>query len=62
MKFGTNKLYIESYTKCRNCGALIYEAKMADAIKRGGEIFCEAWCADWAQARAERKADAGTAA
>ncbi|MFB2553859.1 hypothetical protein [Ensifer soli] len=60
MKFGTNRLYIESYTKCRNCGALIYEAKMAETVRRDGKTFCGRWCADWAEARAARKAGAAS--
>ncbi len=30
MRFAKNRLYIESYTKCPNCGILIYEELKAE--------------------------------
>ena len=58
MKFSQNGLYIESYTKCSNCGVLIYENSAADAekkVRKDGRLYCSQWCVDWAAARDERR-------
>lgn len=55
MKFGTGKLYIESYNKCSNCGMLVYEAAMPGAIHKGKELFCSAWCEEWDVQRGLRR-------
>ena len=61
MKFAQNRLYIEEYIKCANCGVLIYETrgnKKAESITQGGKIYCSQWCLDWEKAREARKAPA----
>ncbi len=58
MKFSQNGLYIESYTKCANCGVLIYENSPVDAatkVAADGDTFCSAWCRDWKRQRDERR-------
>ena len=58
MKFSQNGLYIESYTKCANCGVLIYESSAVDASKKvvaDGDTFCSAWCLDWKKQRDARR-------
>jgi len=54
MKFSHNGLYIERYTKCANCGILIYEASSKDQLQHEGEIYCSQWCVDWKINRDER--------
>lgn len=54
MKFASGKLYIEQYLKCCNCGVLIYEDKMASAVKKDQDLYCSEWCVDWSVARASR--------
>ncbi|MCG6115836.1 MAG: hypothetical protein MEQ84_11620 [Mesorhizobium sp.] len=64
MKFSQNGLYIESYTKCANCGVLIYEASEVDAankVQDAGKIYCSQWCVDWKTERDERKARSAAA-
>ncbi|EWY37764.1 hypothetical protein N825_09290 [Skermanella stibiiresistens SB22] len=58
MKFAPNKLYVESYIKCHNCGVLIYEAKRPEAVMKGEEIYCSQWCVDWEEDRTKRHAAA----
>ena len=58
MKFSQNGLYIESYSKCANCGVLIYEASEVDAKKKvthEDKLYCSQWCVDWKLARDARK-------
>lgn len=58
MKFSQNGLYIESYSKCANCGVLIYEDSQADQAKKvehEGKGYCSQWCVDWKVARDERR-------
>lgn len=55
MKFGTGKLYIESYNKCSNCGVLIYEASMHSAIQKTSGLFCSEWCESWSDERVVRR-------
>jgi hypothetical protein len=58
MKFAPNKLYVESYVKCRNCGVLIYDAGRADAVTKDDAIYCSPWCVDWEADRDRRRAAA----
>jgi hypothetical protein len=54
MRFSPNRLYIEEYVKCANCGVLIYEeqgAKKLQTITKDGKVYCSHWCLDWEQAR-----------
>lgn len=48
MKFAESGYYIESYSKCDNCGVLLYD----DGIKPADEalselVFCTQWCVAW---------------
>lgn len=59
MKFSQTGLYIESYSKCVNCGVLIYEGDAKDAasmVREEGKIYCSQECVDWKDAREKRKA------
>lgn len=59
MKFSLNGLYIESYTKCANCGVLIYENSEEDSRKKtvhDGSTYCSQECVDWKVARDIRRA------
>lgn len=62
MKFSKNKLYIEAYIKCENCGVLIFEDSKQDALQQrsvNGKTYCSPWCVDWETEReARRVADA----
>jgi hypothetical protein len=58
MKFAPNRLYIEEYVKCANCGVLIYEehgAEKPQTITKDGKVYCSQWCFDWEQARKSEK-------
>jgi hypothetical protein len=61
MKFAPNRLYIEAYNKCPNCGLLLYEKPaggVADAVLSQGKLYCSQWCVDWeADRRARRQAE-----
>ena len=60
MKFAANGFYIERYTKCANCGVLIYDDDAADQAARveaEGLPYCSQWCVDWRRAREARKAE-----
>ncbi len=59
MKISQTGLYIESYSKCANCGVLIYENSAEDAKKmrrHENRIFCSEECVDWMTAREARRA------
>ena len=62
MKFAKNRMYVESYIKCRNCGILIFdgsEADKKDSVTVNGVRYCSTWCVSWEAAREERlKAEA----
>lgn len=62
MKFAQNRLYIESYNKCPNCGLLLYEQPgggVSGAVTSAGKLYCSQWCVDWeAERRQRRKAEA----
>lgn len=59
MKFAPNRLYIESYNKCPNCGLLLYE-KPANAevttVVANGQTYCSEWCVTWQRERTQRLA------
>jgi len=66
MKFAPNRMYVEAYHKCANCGLLLYE-KPAQAgptmLVRNGAIYCSEWCISWEAERTERlRAEAVSAA
>ena len=48
MRFAQNRLYVEAYIKCANCGVLIYENAPVDDP---AAIYCSDWCRDWAARR-----------
>ena len=57
MKFAKNRLYIESYTKCPNCGILIFEnseQNMKQTVVTDGKRYCSSWCVAWEKDRAAR--------
>lgn len=51
MRFSENGYYIERYTKCDNCGVLIYGEGITATVADADGLFCSAWCVDWATAR-----------
>jgi hypothetical protein len=55
MKFAHNRLYIESYDKCPNCGLLLYE-QLAGTVQKAGIRYCSQWCIDWEADRNQRRA------
>tara|TARA_B100000700_G_C14840765_1_gene759129 strand:+ start:406 stop:591 length:186 start_codon:yes stop_codon:yes gene_type:complete len=56
MKFSGNGLYIEEYTKCDNCGYLIYEADLDKVVKSESEqLFCSEWCQNWFLSKKSKK-------
>ena len=60
MRFAKNRLYIESYTKCPNCGILIYEdsAQSMEGTKLiDGKLYCSSWCVDWQRNRTARQTE-----
>ena len=59
MKFAKNRLYIEKYIKCPNCGVLIFESSSASADQTmtvDGRLYCSAWCVEWEAERKVRRA------
>lgn len=61
MKFSQNGLYIESYTKCTNCGVLIYDK--IDKVEPGPDNapYCSSWCIDWKKERDARRSKSAKA-
>jgi hypothetical protein len=58
MRFAKNRLYIESYTKCPNCGILIFEdskRNMQETKLIEGKLYCSDWCVTWERDRASRR-------
>jgi hypothetical protein len=55
MKFAQNRLYIESYDKCPNCGLLLYESHTGTVLKAGAR-YCSQWCVEWEADRNRRRA------
>jgi hypothetical protein len=50
MKFAQNRMYIESYNKCPNCGVLIYEKPANSGVSTvisAGKTYCSSWCVKW---------------
>ncbi len=47
MKFSANRLYVERYVKCHNCGILIYETDSEQVKSEAGSLYCTSWCRDW---------------
>ena len=66
MKFAPNRMYIETYHKCANCGLLLYErpAQAEPAmLVRNRRIYCSEWCITWEADREQRlRAEASPAA
>jgi N-methylhydantoinase B len=58
MKFSENGLYVERYTKCATCGALIYRKEKQELLTCDGVIYCSQWCIDWKKAREARRSKA----
>jgi hypothetical protein len=59
MKFAPNRMYIEKYNKCPNCGLLLYEKPESGApetVVHDGKTYCSAWCVDWEDDRKKRRA------
>ena len=59
MKFAQNRMYIESYNKCPNCGLLLYEKpanSSSDVIVVSGRTYCSSWCVEWEADRNKREA------
>lgn len=58
MKFAHNRLYIESYNKCPNCGLLLYEKPaggLSGTVLFNGKLYCSQWCVDWQVERTGRR-------
>ncbi len=57
MKFAPNRLYIESYDKCPNCGVLLYERTVSGGgtVVSEGKIYCSDWCLEWQRDRIKRR-------
>lgn len=58
MKFSQNRLYIESYCKCANCGQLIYVDSKSDqekTVKYDKQTYCSQRCVDWKIDRDQRR-------
>jgi len=59
MKFSQNGLYIESYSKCPNCGDLMYENAPEDRakqVKYDSKTYCSQRCVNWTIDREARRA------
>lgn len=59
MKFAANRLYIERYSKCPNCGVLLYETSINPAtgsVTVDGKTYCSDWCVRWEADRTRRLA------
>ncbi len=57
MKFAKNRMYVESYIKCHNCGILIFEGSLTDkteSVTLNGVRYCSAWCVSWETERTTR--------
>lgn len=61
MRFAQNRLYVEAYNKCPNCGLLLYEEPsggVAGAVPFEGKLYCSQWCVDWEIDRRRRTKEA----
>src|SRR5262245_28753843 len=47
MHFSDNRLFIERYVKCANCGVLLYDHGVTGAADGGQGVFCSDWCGTW---------------
>ncbi len=59
MRFAQNRMYIESYNKCPNCGILLYEKPanaISDAVLVASKLYCSSWCVEWEADRGKRLA------
>ncbi len=58
MRFSANRLYVESYEKCPNCGILLYDTPDASKgrVTMGGKTYCSQWCVTWEADRKTRRA------
>ena len=56
MRFSDNRLYIERYVKCANCGVLLYGDGIAGEIAGATAHFCSDWCIGWKRATSPRSA------
>lgn len=57
MRFAQNRMYIESYNKCPNCGILLYEKPAnadSDVVVVAGKSYCSSWCVEWEADRNKR--------
>jgi N-methylhydantoinase B len=58
MKFSQNGVYIESYSKCPNCGGLMYENAPEDRakqVKYDKKTYCSQRCVEWTIDREARR-------
>lgn len=58
MKFAQNRMYIESYNKCPNCGLLLYEEPASGdtaRVSHDNKTYCSQWCVDFEADRATRR-------
>jgi hypothetical protein len=58
MKFAQNRMYIESYNKCPNCGILIYEKPAnsgVSTVNSAGKTYCSSWCVKWEEQRSRKR-------
>jgi 5-oxoprolinase (ATP-hydrolysing)/N-methylhydantoinase B len=52
VRFADKRYYIEAYTKCANCGVLIYDEGLKAKTPDGAEhLYCSGWCRDWSAQR-----------
>ena len=56
MKYSVNRLYVEEYRKCINCGELIYARGLFYTNDDGSQIgpFSSVWDMEWYQERETR--------
>jgi hypothetical protein len=57
MKFAQNRMYIERYDKCPNCGILLFEKPVnpdSETVVFNGKLYCSKWCVEWEEQRSKR--------
>ena len=47
MRFSDNGYYLEEYTKCDNCGVLIYRKPIHVSLDSKPRRYCSDWCVEW---------------
>jgi hypothetical protein len=47
VKFSDNGYYLEEYTKCDNCGVLLYRSPIRMTVDGVNKRYCSDWCVDW---------------